>query len=246
MLTFSRAGIVVAESLLRTCRKPGEGSLDERDFGPPEIVLVGGFLYFPALLVALTKLLHSGYAPRYGWPAILGLVLRSVYLVRTIWLRSSSVYLLVALLIAFTYQCSFDIRMLYKADSSRSDERWTRLAELSRSEPSIPVVIGSPIAYLETAEYSPPELRDRLVEVIDPDNATRLVGTDTPDKTNRLLAQFIPLHVEDLGAFQAAQQKFILRSDGPYDWFTLYLLERRYRLSLLSEDDGSSLYIAER
>ena len=237
-------GIVVGESLLRMCRTPGrEGSLDERDFGLPEIILVGGFLCFPAILVVLTKCLHSGYTPRYGWPAILGLVLGSVYLVRSIWLKPSSTYLLVALLLAFAYQGG---RSLNKAGSSRVDERWTSLAELSHSEPNIPVVIGSPIAYLEAAEYSPPELRGRLVEVVDADNATRLVGADTPDKTNRLLAQFIPLHVEDLAAFQVTHQKFILRSDGRYDWFTQYLVERRYHLSLLSKDAGSSLYIAER
>ncbi len=241
-------GIVVGESLLRMCRTPGgEGSLDERDFGSPEIILVGGFLYFPAILVVLTKFLHSGYTPRYGWPAILGLVLGSVYLVRSIWLKSSSTYLLVALLIAFAYQGGRDVRSLHEAGSSRVDKRWTSLAELSHSEPNIPVVIGSPFAYLEAAEYSPPELRGRLVEVVDADNATRLVGADTPDKTNRLLAQFIPLQVEDLAAFQVAHQKFILRSaNGAYDWFTQYLVERRYHLSLLSKDAGSSLYIAER
>ena len=240
-------GIAVGESLLRMCRTPGgEGSLNERDFGPPEIILVGGFLYFPAILVVLTMLLHSAYAIRYGWPAILGLVLGSVYLVRSIWLKSSSMYLLAALLIAFAYRGGGDVRRLHQSGSSRVDERWTSLAELSHGEPNIPVVIGSPIAYVEAAEYSPPELRGRLVEVVDADNATRLVGTDTPDKTNRLLAQFIPLHVEDLAAFQVAHQKFILRSDGAYDWFTQYLVERRYHLSLLAKDAGSSLYIAER
>ena len=121
--------------------------------------------------------MHSGYTPRYGWPAILGLVLGSVYLVRTIWLKSSSAYLLVALLIAFAFKALVMSGVLYKAGSSRVDERWTSLAELSRSEPSIPVVIGSPLAYLEAAEYSPPELRDRLVEVDeDTSGLTRSLG----------------------------------------------------------------------
>ncbi|MGD0061612.1 MAG: hypothetical protein ABSD58_19565 [Verrucomicrobiia bacterium] len=238
-------GIVVGDSLLRMCWTPKGGLLDERDFGPPEIILVGGFLYFPALLVVLTKLLHSGYTSRYGLPAILGLVLGSVYLVRTIWLKSSSAYLLVALLIAFAYQGSSDVRGLYKAGSIRVDKRWTGLVELSRSEPSIPVVVGSPLTYLEAVEYSPPELRDRLVEVVDADVATRVVGTDTADKTNRLLAQFIPLHVEDLAAFQAAHQKFILLSGGRGDWFTQYLIERGYHLRLLGRGVLNSLYIAE-
>ena len=183
-----------------------------------------------------------------------------MYLFRTIWLRSSSAYLLVALLTAFVLQDGHDLLMLYKAGSTRVDERWTRLAELSRSDRGIPVVIGSGIAYLEAAEYAPPELRDRLVQVVDPDLATRLVGSDTVDKTNRLLAQFIPLHVEDLAPFQATHQKFILYSGGAYDWFTQYLVDRRYYLRLLGvvvvdlgrhefQDEtnpGGSAYIVER
>lgn len=46
----------------------------------PELMLAGGFLFYPALLVVLTKLLGSGYVPRYGWPAILGLMLWLLYL----------------------------------------------------------------------------------------------------------------------------------------------------------------------
>ena len=225
--------------MMRQCR---EGTR-ECEFGPPEIILVSSFLIYPALLVVLTKLLGTGYTQRYGWPAILGLVLGSVYLVRTIWLKSSSFYLLVALLIAFAVQGGRDFRTLYKEGLTRADERWTILAELSRSEPSIPIVIGSPLEYLVAVEYAPPELRDRLVQVSDADIATRLVGTDSPEKTNCILAQFIPLRVEDLALFQAAHQKFILYSGGLFDWFTQYLAERRYHLRLLAQDGRNLFYI---
>jgi hypothetical protein len=224
--------------MMRQCR---EGTR-ECEFGPPEIILVSSFLIYPALLVVLTKLLGSGYTSRYGWPAILGLVLGSVYLVRTIWLKSSSSYLLVPLLIAFAVHGGRNFQT-YKEGSTRADKSWTTLAELSRSETSIPIVIGSPHRYLEAVEYAPPELRDRLVQIFDADIATRLVGSDTPDKTNRLLAQFIPLRVEDLALFQAAHQKFILYSGISFDWFTQYLVERRYHLRLLFQDGRYAVYI---
>ena len=235
-------GLLVGDSLLRMMRQLREETC-EREFDPPEIILVSNFLIYPVLLVVLTKLLDSGYTPRYGWPAILGLVLGSVYLVRTIWLKSSSFYLLVALLIAFAVRGGMDFQTLYKEGLTRADKRWTTLAELSRSETSIPVVIGSTHAYLEATKYAPPELCDRLVRVVDADIATRLVGSDTAEKIDRLLAQFIPLRVEDLALFQAAHQKFILYSGGSWDWFTRYLVERGYHLRLLSQDGRNSLYI---
>src|SRR5262249_21956359 len=74
-------GLLLGDSLLRRMRELREG-IREGEFGLPEIILVSSFLLYPALLVVLTKLLDSGYAPRYGWPAILGLVLGSVYLVQ--------------------------------------------------------------------------------------------------------------------------------------------------------------------
>jgi hypothetical protein len=236
------SGLLVGNSLLRRMRQLRERTR-EREFGPPEIILVGSFLFYPALLVVLTKLLDSGYIPRYGWPGILGLVLVSVHLVQTIWPKSSSLYLLVGLVIAFAAQGAMDFHTLYTQGLTRADKRWTNLAELSRSETSVPVVIGSPLTYLEAVEYAPPELRDRLVQVFDADIATRLVGSDTAEKANRLLTQFVTLRVADVAQFQAAHQKFILYSGDGGDWLTQYLTERRYHLRLLSKDGPNSLYI---
>jgi hypothetical protein len=238
-------GIVAGKSLMRMLLRPN-ARLFDRDFDPPEIILVGGFLFFPALLVVLTKLLGAGYTPRYGSPAIIGLVLGAVYLFFNIRLKPYLTQLLGALLIVFAVQGSYDFTRLAKAGSTSSDERWTKLAELSCDEIVIPVVIGSGLRYLEAANYAPKELRDRLVQVVDADNAIRLVGTDNVDTANHLLAQFIPLRVEYLVPFQAAHQRFILYSGGGSEWFTQYLVEKRYHLRLLLKDAGYSIYMAER
>jgi hypothetical protein len=238
-------GIMVCDSLLRMFRKPRKTS-HECDFSPPEITLVGSFLFYPALLVLLTKLFGSGYTSRYGWPVILGLVLGSVYVFRTIWLKPYSTQLLGALLIVFALQGGLDFSRLSKASSSGLNERWIRLAELSRDEAGIPVVIGSAVEYLEATKYAPPELRDRLVQVFDADIAVRLVGCDTADKSNRSLAHFIPLRVEDIAPFQAAHRRFILYSGGTIDWITPYLIERKYRLRLFSKDSVGAVWSIEK
>jgi hypothetical protein len=233
-------GITACDSLMRRLPKVEDG------FRPPEIVLIGGFLIYPALLVVLTRLLsNSGYTSRYGWPAILGLVLGSVYLLSSVWRKPSSVYLMGALLIAFVVQCRLEFRFL-RGSSAKPDEHWTKLVEVSRAEPGIPVVIANGHEYLEAAKYAPPELRDRLVRVVDADIAVRLTGTDTDDKTIRLLAGFVPLRVEDLAPFQAADKRFILYSGGPLEWLTRYLIETGYHLRLLANNGDYSVYIAER
>jgi hypothetical protein len=144
------------------------------------------------------------------------------------------------------------------ADETRTSlTEFSLLDELSLNEPNIPVVIGDPLFYIEAAKYAPAALRPRLVYVANPDLATRLIGSDTGDKENRILAEFIPLHVEDLAPFEAAHQRFILYSDSFVDWLTPYLVKSGYRLSLLSTDVNSQrrptltevdsqIYIAER
>jgi hypothetical protein len=215
----------------------------EHDFGLPEIVLLGGFLTYPGILVALARLFHSGYVDRYGWPAILGLVLGSVYLLR--FSRAASVYVLAALLVAFVAQGLDDLQMLATARSSAVEERWTQLEVASRDEPGIPVVVGDALIYLESVQYSPPGLRDRLVQIVDPDIATRLVGSDTPDRTIRVLAQFVPLAIEDAANFEVRHQRFMLYSGGSFDWITRYLLEQGYHFKLVSKRGNASIYLVE-
>jgi ABC-type multidrug transport system fused ATPase/permease subunit len=249
-------GIVIGTSLLLALGNSGDAK-SENNFSLPELVLVGGFVFYPALLVVLTRLLNAGYVPRYGWPAIFGLILGFVYLFRSSW--AASVQLLIALLIVFASLSIYDFP---KASSTTRDtpwgfdppsltpngmeERWMRLNALCRDEPSTPIVIADCHHYLEAVQYSPTELRERLVELFNPNNAIRLVGTADGEREDRLLAQFIPLQVEDLTSFESEHQEFILYSGGIFDWLTRYLIERRYHLTLLAQDGNDSVYMVEK
>jgi hypothetical protein len=234
-------GLLISHSIFRMLNEPRKGAR-EGGFSLPETILVGSFLFYPSALVVLTILVHSGYTPRYGWPVILGLALGSAYLVQTTWSKRASIYLLAALLMAFAVQGFDDFRTLNKAPSTIENPLWAKLAELTRNEPNIPVVIGLALSYLVAAEYAPPELRNHLVLVVDDDMATRLVGADTGEKTTRALAQFVPLHVVDLASFEAMHQRFILYSSGAKDWFTQYVVEKKYDLRLIFVDDSGSIY----
>lgn len=89
---------------------------DEAAVELPDIVLIAGFLFYPPMLVAITKVMsNSGYAPRYGWPAILGLVLGFVCLLRPIWFKPESVCLPLALLLVFGYRAPESCASWWKA-----------------------------------------------------------------------------------------------------------------------------------
>jgi hypothetical protein len=244
-LIVALIGMSVGAALLRSLRESKKGA-QHSDFGPSELVLIAGLLFYPALLVVLTKLLHSGYVPRYGWPGALGLAIGSVCSFRTFWRWSSSVHILVgALLLAFGAQACHDFDVLSKTVSAK-DERWTNLTALIRDLPDVPVVIANGVTYLEAVQYAPSELRKRLLTVVDFDTAFRLIGSDSLDRENRILARFFPLRVEDRAPFLAAHRKFILRSGVILDWFVRYLLEQKYHLRLVSGDADGFDFIVEK
>ena len=121
-----------------------------------------------------------------------------------------------------------------------------RLNALCRDKPSTPIVIADCHHYLEAVQYSPPELRERLVELFDTNNAIRLVGTADGEREDRLLAQFVPLQVKDLTSFESEHHEFVLYSGGLFDWLTRYLIEQRYHLTLLALDDNDSVYMVKK
>jgi len=232
-------GFLTAEAV----RRGWQASSASDKFQPQvqELVLLMGFLSYPALLVILTKILGSGYTPRYGWPAILGFALGVVYLFRVYTLPF--VHLAVALLITFAVQTSHGLTTAARGAWITEDTRWTKLQRACHDEPAIPVVIGSGVTYLEAAHYAPADVQGRLSEVVDLDTAVRLTGADSVDRTDGLLARYIPLHVVDLASFEAAHGKFLLYSGGRYEWLTNYLTQKGYRLRLLSSEASGDFRI---
>ncbi len=236
-------GLVIARALWRGAQRLPDagGDLPAR---VPELVLIGGFLFYPAVLGVLTKLASSGYTSRYSWPVILGLALAPVCLAGEGWIRRYGSLALLGLLAGFVIQSGYEV--LQKPGDPKAVERWARLATLSRQTPGLPIVIGSPILYLQALEYGAPDIRGRLVEVLDEPAAIRLVGSDTVDRTNRLLSNVYPLRSASLADFESGYRRFLLHSGGYLDWFTAYALQNGYRLTLLGNYTDHSLYLVER
>jgi 4-amino-4-deoxy-L-arabinose transferase-like glycosyltransferase len=208
-----------------------------------ELVLIGALSLDPAALVVLAKLSGSAYVPRYGWPAVFGLVLMAVYLLSAS--RFSGLHLLLALIMVYALRTvAQDVPAWLRSPAIGTDPRWTALAQVARGVPDLPVVIGGALSYVEAAHYAPRDLRDRLIGIGDPALAVRYIGSDTTDRANQIVARFASLRVPQAAPFLAANPKFLLKSGEAADWFTPYLMEQGYRLKPVSP--GSSLYLAER
>ena len=217
-------------------------------FSPAEMLLVGGFLVYPSVLAALIMVQHGGYTVRYGWPVILGLAWAVASMFRSPRLKSASARLLLAMLLLFVWQDYRDFKAFFsgKTELSQVQAKWSKLAEFSQEEPAIPIAISNGHTYLEMMQYADPKLRGRLVRLVDTQEAIRWTGLDSADRNDLQLSRLVPLNVENRALFLAAHKKFYVSSDTGFDvWLVPSLLAHHYRLRLLSEDAGDSIYLAE-
>ncbi len=236
--------LVLGRFLWKSLRDPA-AAMSPSGFQPPEVALIGGFIFYPALLLALAIMFHSGYTPRYGWPAIFGLSLGVVYLLGGVRQAPRMGTLLGALLLAFAVQSVNDLGKI-PGSGPLEDERWGSVARLSREHPGLPVVMENPMQLVEALQYGPPALRAQLVGFADPDLAVQGMGTNSRDLSVTLLAKFVPLRVEDHTGFENAHRTFLFQTGNEIAWPTRYLLSRSYRLTLLAMDHGGAVYLAER
>ena len=87
---------------------------------------------------------------------------------------------------------------------------------------ALPVVVTSPLLYLQDQHYSPSELAGRLVYLSDPNWALGELGTDSADRNLTRLRRWAPLRVEDYSPFLAANPAFLLshRPGARFEWIT--------------------------
>ncbi len=221
-----------------------EADTTSSGFRSHEVVLIMGLLLYPSVLVIMTKLLDSGFVFRYGWPAVLGLVLASMFLFRSKSGGATAVRLLVVLLIAFFMR---DVRAAVSVVKSPplSWEQWPHLAWQIRKNPGLPVVICNGLRYIEIAQYIAADVRDRLVFVTDLEIASNFgLRHNTVELSNLFLAQYVPLHIESPAPFMASHKRFLLFQDYEhFEWLPAYLMERNYRLTLLDSDPNNAIFL---
>jgi hypothetical protein len=237
-------GLVVAGTVYQWWRNPQQALV--RGLPLPDMLLIGGLLLYPAVLAALAKVAGSVYTERYGWPAILALVLGSMFLAGSLWMKPVAAQVLVVLLAVFAFQLYGDLRGLLSPRPKSKEERWAKITQFSNANPSIPVALDSVDLYLEMTYYPAAELRGRIVRVVNRDAAVRFAGNDTSEVIHTQLGPVLSWHVEDSESFLAAHKRFLVQSDKSKDsWLLPYLLEKNYHVTLLWEDPSSMVSLVE-
>lgn len=212
----------------------------------PDLVLVVGFLSYPALLVIVALALHGGYTPRYGWPVIIGVALATVFFFKPLSQRIPLGPITIIVLTLFACRGIADVWALAHGARDLTRTQWATLLNVARESPGLPIIMDSKQQYFVADHYAPPELKSRLMTVIDTDMAARLDGYDTDDRFTQVAANYTPLHIINLSELNSLPNGFFfVAAAGQRYWIRKYLVEHRYHLALIATDTESDIYKAE-
>ena len=213
--------------LIRTGKSAMAEGPAERAFQSHELILIAMLCLYPLIMGVLAELFNSLYAPRYGWPGILGMVCALVFLVCRA--RIDARYVLAALLLPALYQDARLIRNFFAEPVAENRANWSEIAEKVRLQPDIPVVVASATKYLVALKYAPVDIRDRLLQVSDTALSIKYQNFDSVDRGNELLSGFLPLKLESPSDFERRYRSFFLLTGGDADWFSSYVIENTMR-----------------
>ena len=245
---FALAGLLLAAVLLALFRPAQAAELVEhsesREQPPPhEHVLVLGFLLFPWIVFVFAEVVHGGSTPRYFLCGILGVALAFRYVLDwlppRLLLACAGFLLLSFALQEFTFWSSFRTA---PAPADAANSLQVLVDSVHRED--LPLVMADSLAYFETLHYASPALRQRMIALVDPQNANLYVGTDSLDKNMLALRRVTAVNVQEFSEFTAAHRSFLLYSDGTaFEWLPSLLVADGESVSLLTEQEDSTLYL---
>lgn len=107
----------------------------------------------------------------------------------------------------------------------------------------LPIVIDSPLRFLEMTYYASPELRARMYYVADPERAHSYKGSKVQDTSLVRLNKWVPLNVVSRQEFVSCTKEFLLywQAGDPHGWIYLNLARSGADIKVLKEAPGESL-----
>lgn len=212
-----------------------------------EQVLVLALLGYPLIIFVATKLLHGGFTPRYVLCGILGIAIAFGYLLNQLEPRATLVCLGFLAITFVTQEFTF-----WRTAGSNSDARGATARTLlafanSVHREDLPLVIADPGQYFEILHYASPELKRRIVTVVDPRSAYLYLGTDTLDNIMLALRQLAPVKVYEFSEFTATNPSFLIYENGSgFYWAPTELLrEGAVQRTIAIQDNGDRMYLVE-
>jgi hypothetical protein len=211
-------------------------------------VLAIGLLLLPPVEYVAAHVTGLGMTARYLMPATLGMAAGAAF-VGAVGRRGAVVMIAACCSVVLLRDAEGWYYRQPRADQSSRDaaNALGRMVE-AVDRPGLPVAVASGQAYLPLVFYGPPP-GVSLVYLSSRALALRYVGNDTAELSLQGVAPLLHLDVQDLEAFLAGHDRFLVYAGVDwYDWLPNALADRGFRLQLLtrSADHRQELLLVER
>lgn len=210
-----------------------------------EHVLMLGFLALPFIAYLGAKLAHGALVDRYVLSVVLGIPLAACSLHAWLGRRGRIAFTIAAILLIASREARFWMQQDHHIGQLQSPAPRAEQMVEAAGYSNLPVVISSPLQYLQLNHYAPPELQPRLVFLVDPPKAIEYDGSDSGDRQMLLLRAYAPLAVEKFADFRAKHLEFLLLSNGDprLDWWPArFRAEGHAELQVLESQNPWKLY----
>ena len=214
---------------------------DGRDPVEASLLLTLLLLPFPTALVI--HLIHGAMLDRYVLASVLGVALSlacvmSLARERVVWLFA---------IFTFSTFSIHEFSFWRSTHSLRLDNPASPAETLLQKagHPDLPVVVSDGTTYLQLAYYASPEWKKRFVFLEDAQKAVQYAGTDTVDKNLWVLQSYMPLKIDPLNDFVAANTKFLLYVDdrGGFNWLPGYFQEAASSVQVIRLEGSRKIYL---
>jgi hypothetical protein len=238
--------------LIGSRRSPAPSAATLRSMEPEDVALLLMFLAFPVILFFPAKIENLQFWSRYGMPVIPAL---SVLLAWSIARRMpwGNVTALILAMVSVGYTVS----RIFSDDDPRVVARAVvggrAPIALDKLDHSLPIVVASPMSFVEMADREPAAIADRVYYLTDyaaADQYAHYTLFENEDKIVKLLN--LPTHAEPLGDFTAMHTAFYLTGEygRPEIWLPRKLIADGWKLQYLgkyvSTYENNDLYLVSK
>ncbi len=210
---------------------------------PPghEVVAAIGLTLIPFLGYIIAVYFTNAFTTRYFVSATVGAVIILAYsrqLIKRPWIAEGTALLVITAILCLASQANLILSAMEKDRNLRSI-----IKIMSKSRDELPIVILSPLSYLQTQHYAPESLKNRLFYLIDYDLKFQY-SENSPDVSLDGLAELVPIKVESFKLFLNTHKTFyIAGGNSPYMLNSKTIVAPSTETTIIDTEKGPEKYL---
>lgn len=215
----------------------GAAAAEQTDFKrvpASELILAGGLLSVPAIVLLVALLWTNAFHFRYAIITVPGAALLAGFTAARVFalFRPLRGAVLAVLLVWFLLLANYQLNVQRLRERNlREVAAW--LGDMTPAD--LPIVLGDSELWYQLRYYAPPKLAERCQYLADPDRSVHLLGHDTVDRCGLALRPWFPCDMQPYAPFLQQYPQFVIFTglNDEWNWLLPALVEDGAQVRML-------------